>query len=257
MKLKAITLILCFLFLTGSSKEKQIKSLCSSKIYYLPISFSRTRKKLTIQYKKERYDLNENHVYITPRVIVVHWTACSFKSTYNYFNREVSYYKRYKKRWYKRKGKWRYFYKKYWIRERAPNVSTQFVVNRDGKIYQLMSDNWMARHCIGLNYCSIGIENVGSHKKPLTDAQLCANIKLITMLKKKYPTIEYMIGHCEYRKFENHPFWKEKTNKRTYKIDPGKRFMKLLRYYLEDLNLRGAPYNSDQKSTCYSDIKKN
>ena len=40
----------------------------------------------------------------------------------------------------------------------ALNVSTHFMVERDGTIHQLMPLDYMARHVIGLNYNSIGIE---------------------------------------------------------------------------------------------------
>ena len=66
-----------------------------------------------------------------------------------------------------------------------------------------MPSNWMARHVIGLNYSSIGIENVGgkgNKKDDLTPEQLKSNIALVAYLKGKYPTIEYLIGHHEYTK---------------------------------------------------------
>src|SRR5580693_7225904 len=46
-------------------------------------------------------------------------------------------------------------------REGELNVSAHFLVDRDGTIYRLMPETWMARHCIGLNRVAIGIENVG------------------------------------------------------------------------------------------------
>jgi N-acetyl-anhydromuramyl-L-alanine amidase AmpD len=104
-----------------------------------------------------------------------------------------------------------------------------------------MPDTLFARHVIGLNYCAIGVENVGSEKHPLTRAQLIANEQLIRYLKGKYP-IEYVIGHYEYTQFAGTPLWKEKdANYRTRKIDPGKDFMKGIRERIKDLNLKGAP----------------
>ncbi len=50
-----------------------------------------------------------------------------------------------------------------------------------------MPENYMARHVIGLNYYSIGIENVGgknNRKEDLTKAQLESNIKLIRISKR-------------------------------------------------------------------------
>ncbi len=91
------------------------------------------------------------------------------------------------------------------------NVSIQFLVDRDGTVYRLMPETWMARHCIGLNYSSIGVENVGGGDgmDNLTDAQIEANIRLVRYLVGKYPTIQYLIGHMEYLDFEGDPLWLE------------------------------------------------
>jgi N-acetyl-anhydromuramyl-L-alanine amidase AmpD len=94
---------------------------------------------------------------------------------------------------------------------------------------------------IGLNYCAIGVENVGSEKEPLTKAQLNANVQLIRYLKTKYP-IEYVIGHYEYKLFRGTPLWKETDpNYLTQKSDPGISFMKKIRERIKDLNIKGAP----------------
>jgi N-acetylmuramoyl-L-alanine amidase len=102
------------------------------------------------------------------------------------------------------------------------NVSSHYLVDRDGTIYQLLPDTTFARHVIGLNYCAIGIENVGSNDYPLTPAQLLANEKLIRYLAKKYP-IQYLIGHYEHTLFKNTSLWRE-TNPYYHsdKSDPGK-----------------------------------
>lgn len=120
------------------------------------------------------------------------------------------------------------------------NVSIHYLVDRNGNVYHLMPDTLMARHCIGLNYSSIGIENVGGENNidNLTDEQIEANILLVKYLKEKYPSIEYLIGHCEYRKFENHPLWLEKDSTyRTEKVDPGERFMGEVRKGVAELKL--------------------
>jgi beta-N-acetylhexosaminidase len=116
------------------------------------------------------------------------------------------------------------------------NVSAQFLVDFDGTIYSLMPETFMARHIIGLNLSSIGIENVGGDKKSLTPEQLKANIELVKYLKDKYKTIEYLIGHYEYRKFEKHPLFLEKdANYRTIKHDPEQSFMEKLRANFPEL----------------------
>lgn len=101
-----------------------------------------------------------------------------------------------------------------------------------------MPDSLFARHVIGLNYCAIGVENVGSEKAPLTGKQLKANENLVRYLKSKYP-IEYVIGHYEYKQFIGTNLWKESDpGYLTEKIDPGKSFMKRIRNRLKDLNLK-------------------
>ncbi|MNE02583.1 N-acetyl-anhydromuranmyl-L-alanine amidase [compost metagenome] len=121
------------------------------------------------------------------------------------------------------------------------NVSSQFVIDRDGTIYQFLPDTIFARHTIGLNYCAIGIENIGSRQNPLTDAQLKANEELIRYLRKKY-AIEYVIGHHEYQRFKKTSWWKETDPKYiTGKDDPGDKFMHALRGRLVDLQLNKMP----------------
>ena len=121
------------------------------------------------------------------------------------------------------------------------NVSAHFLVAQDGTIYQLMPVTWVARHCIGLNHCAIGIENVGGEKGKdnLTQEQLQANVFLVRKLKEKFPEIEYVIGHHEYLRFEKHPlFLEQDSGYRTQKQDPGPRFMKKLRKQIKDLDLK-------------------
>ncbi|MGH7482008.1 MAG: N-acetylmuramoyl-L-alanine amidase, partial [Longimicrobiales bacterium] len=106
---------------------------------------------------------------------------------------------------------------------------------------------WMARHVIGLNHVAIGVENVGGEDgvDNLTDAQIEANIRLVRYLAARYPTIEYLIGHSEYRAFEDHPLWRElDADYRTTKIDPGQRFMDAVRRGVADLDLEGPPRTS-------------
>jgi beta-N-acetylhexosaminidase len=108
-----------------------------------------------------------------------------------------------------------------------------------------MPENWMARHVIGLNYSSIGVENVGGYKNKrddLTPAQRQANKDLIRYLKHKYPTIQYLIGHYEYTQMENTPLWLEKDKGyRTVKADPGAKFMAEMRESVKDLLLKSPP----------------
>ncbi|MFT7860320.1 MAG: glycoside hydrolase family 3 N-terminal domain-containing protein [Sulfurimonas sp.] len=191
-----------------------------------PIIFTEHRKDMTKKYIKQHYGKSVDDIIITPKMVVLHWTAVmNFRDSYKRLYQEELFSDR-----------------KDIAAASALNVSAHFLVDRDGTIYQLMPENWMARHVIGLNYSAIGIENVGGEgnkKEDLTPAQVKANITLVRYLKTKYPSIEYLIGHHEYRDFENTPLWLEKDDGyRTKKADPGEKFMKSVRKNLRDLELK-------------------
>jgi len=190
-----------------------------------PIVFKQERIDMTKEYIKKHYGFDVESIEITPKIIVLHWTAdMSFDKSFNRLKPQKLFSDR-----------------KDIVKASALNVSAHFLVARDGTIYRLMPENWMARHVIGLNYYSIGVENVGGEgnkKEDLTPAQLESNIKLIRYLKEKYPTITKLIGHYEYRELENSDLWLEQdAGYRTQKNDPGKKFMRAVREAVGDLNL--------------------
>lgn len=203
---------------------------CSQKatfrILEKPITWNDEREQLSLQYLKERHGLEKETATIDPKIVVVHWTAIdNIEVTFDVFDSPT-------------------------LGGRADltgasnlNVSSQFLIDRDGTIFRLLPDTTFARHTIGLNYCAIGIENVGSDDSPLTKEQLKANEELIRYLKRKY-AIDYVIGHHEYQKFQETDLWKEADpDYRTVKSDPGDEFMNKLRSNLEDLNLKPVPNN--------------
>jgi N-acetyl-anhydromuramyl-L-alanine amidase AmpD len=107
----------------------------------------------------------------------------------------------------------------------------------------LLPETTFARHTIGLNYCAIGVENVGGPDNPLTEKQILANAALVKYLCSKFK-IEYLIGHSEYLKFKSSSIWKELDKSYiTQKGDPGDGFMKKVRAQLTELDLRDAPNN--------------
>lgn len=195
-------------------------------IVNMPIDFTQNRIEMTKSYIKQHYGLEPKDITIQPKIILLHWTAVmNFDDSFKRLQPEKL------------------------LSDRADianggtlNVSAHFLVNRDGVIYQLMPDNWMARHVIGLNYSSIGIENIGGNRdkeEDLTPAQLKANINLVQYLKAKYSSIEYLIGHLEYTEMEKTPLWLEKdVNYRTKKEDPGEQFMIKVREGVKDLGLK-------------------
>ncbi|HXI00409.1 MAG TPA: peptidoglycan recognition family protein [Sphingobacteriaceae bacterium] len=191
-----------------------------------PIVWDSLRKQLSLEYLEQRHGIKKNSPYIQPKMIVLHWTAIpTLEQSFKAMNPTLL------------PGS-----RKGLASASSLNVSSQFLIDRDGTIYRQLPDTAFARHVIGLNYCAIGIENVGGGEKyPLTKDQLKANEKLIRYLKDRYD-IEYLIGHSEYRKFEGHPLWKEAdTGYRTTKTDPGKDFMTKIRKRTKNLGLKGAP----------------
>ena len=171
------------LFLVGCSS--------SPKIIYKPIQFGSERIKLTQQYRCQHYKLCGKGIKIVPRMIVLHWTAIpTFKASYSAINQV-------------RIGGRPYLQKYLKI-----NPSAQYLVARNGQIYQLMPDDWMAVHVIGLNYMAI----------------------------------QYLVGHYEYQCFRKAPLWKEHNpNYLTGKVDPGPKFMQAVRQQVAGLDLKGCP----------------
>lgn len=207
-----------------------------------PIFFDDRRRELSVQYLRNRHGLIQADATIVPRIVVVHWTDIpTIEESFAVFDpvelplarRAIG-------------------------SASALNVSSQYLIDRDGTIYQLLPDTVFARHVIGLNYCAIGIENVGNDSDlPLTDAQLESNIALIRLLHGKHD-IEYVIGHNEYSQFIGHPLWRETDpDYLTEKTDPGIDFMIKLRAGLTDLSLKSAPEREKATGPRLIDERKN
>jgi beta-N-acetylhexosaminidase len=221
--IKTFLLSLSFLTLLLANEAQTIK------IIDKPIDFGKERIAMTKSYIKQHYGLKVNNIKITPKIILLHWTAeMSFDKSFKRLQPQKLLTDR-----------------KDIAKASLLNVSAQFLVARDGTIYRLMPENWMARHVIGLNYSSIGIENVGgkgNKKDDLTPAQVKANIALVKYLKAKYPSIEYLIGHHEYRRMEKSLLWLERDKGyRTVKSDPGDAFMNKVYSKTKYLRLKRAP----------------
>ena len=214
-----------FLILLGSAATLDVSGQATFRIFEKPIIFDAERKQLSLEYLEKRHGLKQEEPNIKPRMIVLHWTAIpTIEQTFDVFNKS------------RLPGS-----RKEIATASALNVSSQYLVDRDGMIFRLLPDTVFARHVIGLNYCAIGIENVGSDKDPLTPAQLASNVQLIRYLKRKY-AIEYVIGHYEYTRFRSTNLWKESdSGYSTEKTDPGIDFMKRIREQIKDLNIKAAP----------------
>ncbi|WP_400073252.1 N-acetylmuramoyl-L-alanine amidase [Zobellia russellii] len=218
-----IALLCCVVFMHCKPVKETVRS---PKIVDKPIIFDETRRQLSLEYLKDRYGLEQSKPTINPKMIVLHWTVIpSLEESFEAFNPPTL-------------PNWRPDIKNV----SGLNVSSQFMVDRDGTIYQLLPETTMARHVIGLNHCAIGIENVGGTEAlPLTEAQLKANIELVKYLANKY-AIDFVIGHYEYTNFEGHPLWLEKDKGyRTVKTDPGQDFTNKVRQAVKYLNFEPVP----------------
>ena len=167
-----------------------------------PVLWNDYREQLTLEYAQKHYGIATTK--IEPRAVVVHWTAGpTWESAYYTFYDES-------------RG------------DGTVNVSSQFIVDRDGTIYRTMPETNLARHVIGYNWCAIGIENVGGvgNVEDLTSAQLQANIELIRYLHEKYPSIEYVFGHYQQVAARASGLYIENVpNYYSIKEDPGEIFM--------------------------------
>ncbi len=190
-----------------------------------PIAWSPERAQLTLDYRRAHSDPDAHDLDIAPRVIVLHYTdGGSAKATRAYFDNP---------RIEAARGQL--------ARAGAVNVSSHFLVDRDGTIYRLQPETRYARHCIGLNHIAIGIENVGDEAKyPLTAEQVAADAALVRDLAHRYP-ITHLLGHYEVMSFRANPYYIERDpTYRNEKPDPGARFMAAVRAQVADLKLSGV-----------------
>ena len=179
------------------------------------VTWTDEREELTRAYAMQHY--GKDITTITPQAVVLHWTAGpTWESAWYQFDPVT-------------RG------------DDTVNVSSQFLVDRDGTIYRLMPENKMARHTIGYNWCSIGIENVGGEggEENLTDAQVAANARLIRALRAKYPTIQYIFGHYQQVEARESGLYLENVDGYySVKSDPGPAFMQKVKEQLAGEELK-------------------
>ena len=189
-----------------------------------PMKWSAERERLTLDYRQKHSDPSATNLDIAPEVIVLHYTSGgSAKGTRGYFDNTAI-----------EAGR------KELAKAGKVNVSSHYVVDRDGTIYRLQPETRFARHCIGLNHIAIGIENVGDEAKfPLTDAQVAADAALVRDLAARFP-IKHLVGHYEVMGMKKSPLYRElDPNYGNDKPDPGKAFMTKVRALVADLALAG------------------
>jgi N-acetylmuramoyl-L-alanine amidase len=75
-------------------------------------------------------------------------------------------------------------------------VSAHYVIDRNGDIYQMVSDSDRANHCRGANQNSIGIEHVGKDSDSLAAAQAKSSARLVRWLLEQYNILRANVyGH--------------------------------------------------------------
>jgi N-acetylmuramoyl-L-alanine amidase len=81
-----------------------------------------------------------------------------------------------------------------------PNTCAHFLIERNGRIDQLVSLSLRCRHTVGLNWTAIGIEHVGSSDAEILGdaAQMAASLRLTRWLRCRYGiALKNVIGHNE------------------------------------------------------------
>jgi beta-N-acetylhexosaminidase len=147
-------------------------------IHPKPIPFGAARRAETAAYARRHYGLNSWRL-VHPHVIVEHYTASSaFSAAYNTFAGDTPDPELHE----------------------LPGVCAHFVIDTDGRIYQLVSLGIMCRHTVGLNYTAIGIEHVGTSDAEIlgNPRQLGASLRLTLWLMSRYGIhLDNVIGHNE------------------------------------------------------------
>ncbi|HEX8061042.1 MAG TPA: peptidoglycan recognition family protein [Cyclobacteriaceae bacterium] len=217
-KISALLALVCLI--SCAKKDNAHGGLYISAPPYLKVDtfdiLSPNKLELTSQYNKQNYGI-DTYKLETPRIIVVHYTAIDdLDATLNLFRKD------------------NITSSRDYIKDFSSlNVGIHYVVDKDGRIFHLMPDTVVARHLIGFNHVSLGIENISKDSTDLTDQQVESDAKLIEFLVRKYSTIEYMIAHHEYNDTTLPHFKYFRSLNESYKpygkIDPGPEFMSKLR----------------------------
>lgn len=156
-----------------------------------PIVFDAQRRFLTALYREKHtgdcdHEKNgmDSCLLINPKIIVLHMTDLDdLEKSFEYMKEPVL-----------REEREKLISRSY---DRL-NVSAHYLVDKDGSIYSLMPDNYMARHAMGVNHLSIAIENVGFNISGPSREQVDSNIRLIRYLMKKYNIVpESIYSHAE------------------------------------------------------------
>jgi hypothetical protein len=165
-------------------------------VVWKPIPFGAARKAETAAYARRHYGLASWRLH--PRVVVEHYTAgTTFASAFHTFAADVPDAELHE----------------------LPGTCAHFVVDTDGRIYQLVPLNVVCRHTVGLNDSAIGIEHVGTSAAQIlgNPAQLRSSLALTLWLMSRYRIgLADVIGHNESLSsrfhHERYPAWRCQTH---------------------------------------------
>lgn len=147
-------------------------------IHQWPIPFGATRKREMAAYSKRHYG-RASYRLVHPRVIVEHISvAGTARADFNTFASDVPDVELHEK----------------------PNVCAHFVVDGQGRIYQMVSLAIRCRHTVGLNDTAIGIEHTGFSDGDLLGdrRQLRSSLRLTRYLRCRFHiALRNVIGHNE------------------------------------------------------------
>lgn len=142
------------------------------------IPYGPARKQQMRAYALQHYGI-DSYKLVHPHLIVWHYTVSStFQSVWNTFADDVPDVQYHE----------------------LPQVCAHFVVDTNGRIYQLVPLDLMCRHVVGLDYTAIGIENVGFSDSQVMDdtAQFDASLALTRWLRCTFNIpVSGVIGHNE------------------------------------------------------------
>jgi len=171
------------------------------RIVWQPIPFGSSRRAETTAYVQRHYDHHwgsGSWRLIDPRVIVGHYTASTtFASAYNTFAADTADSELHE----------------------LPGTCAHFLIDTDGRIYQLVKLDTVCRHTVGLNWTAIGIEHVGMSDHDILNnpGQLKASLQLTLWLMQRFHIkLADVIGHNESLSSPYHhelyPAWRCQTH---------------------------------------------
>jgi N-acetylmuramoyl-L-alanine amidase len=162
----------------ATTTEKPAHSVPRPHIVWKPIPFGAKRRAETTAYVRRHYGSGTWRL-LRPHVIVEHYTdTTTFSSAYNTFAADTPDAELHE----------------------LPGVCAQFIVGKDGTIYQLVRTDTICRHTVGLNYTAIGIEHVAtSDGEVLADSrQLSSSLRLtLWLMQRLHIGLANVIGHNE------------------------------------------------------------